>query len=105
RDRRYELALMRVMGASPAKLFVLIILEGLLLAVLGYALGIALSHGGMEILAGQMKEAYRYTFSGSVFLKEELYLLAGALGIGFVAAILPAIQASRTDISTTLAEG
>ncbi|MCB0549424.1 MAG: ABC transporter permease, partial [Phaeodactylibacter sp.] len=105
RDRRYELALMRVMGASPARLFVLIILEGLLLAVLGYALGIALSHTGMEILAGQMKESYRYTFSGSVFLKEELYLLAGALAIGFFAAILPAIQASRTDISTTLAEG
>jgi len=105
RDRRYELALMRVMGASPARLFVLIILEGLLLAVLGYALGIALSHAGMEILAGQMKESYRYTFSGLVFLKEELYLLAGALGIGFVAAILPAIQAGRTDISTTLTEG
>ena len=105
RDRRYELALMRVMGASPARLFVLIIMEGLLLAVLGYVLGIALSHGGMEILAEQMKESYRYTFSGWVFLKEELYLLAGALGIGFVAAILPAIQASRTDISTTLAEG
>lgn len=105
RDRRYELALMRVMGASPGKLLVLIILEGLLLAALGYALGIALSHAGMEVLAGQMKESYRYTFSGMVFLKEELYLLAGALGIGFLAAILPAIQASRTDISTTLAEG
>ncbi|MCB0562731.1 MAG: hypothetical protein KDD09_27455, partial [Phaeodactylibacter sp.] len=82
-----------------------IVLEGLLLAVLGYVLGIILSHAGMEILAEQMKEAYRYTFSGMVFLKEELYLLAGALGIGFLAAILPAIQASRTDISTTLAEG
>lgn len=105
RDRRYELALMRVMGASPARLFVLIIMEGLLLAVLGYALGIALSHAGMEMLAGQMKESYRYTFSGLVFLKEELYLLAGALAIGFVAAILPAIQAGRTDISRTLAEG
>ncbi|MCO6487556.1 MAG: ABC transporter permease [Phaeodactylibacter sp.] len=105
RDRRYELALMRVMGASPARLFVLIILEGLLLAALGYALGIALSHAGMEILAGQMKESYRYTFSGAVFLKEEIYLLAGALAIGFLAAILPAIQAGRTDISTTLAEG
>lgn len=105
RDRRYELALMRVMGASPGKLLVLIILEGLLLAALGYALGIALSHAGMGVLAGQMKESYRYTFSGMVFLKEELHLLAGALGIGFLAAILPAIQASRTDISTTLAEG
>jgi putative ABC transport system permease protein len=72
---------------------------------LGYLLGIALSHIGMEVMAGAMKESYRYTFSGFVFLREELILLAGALGIGFVAAIIPAIQASRTDISTTLSEG
>ncbi|MCB0587499.1 MAG: ABC transporter permease, partial [Phaeodactylibacter sp.] len=65
RDRRYELALMRVMGASPARLFVLIIMEGLLLALLGFVLGIALSHVGMQILAEQMKESYRYTFSGT----------------------------------------
>lgn len=105
KERRYELALMRVMGASPGKLFALILLEGLLLAGMGYLLGIALSHGGMELLAAQMKDAYRYTFSGLVFLKEELYLLAGALAIGSAAAVLPAIQAGKTEISTTLAEG
>ncbi len=105
KERRYELALMRVMGASPLKLAALILLEGLLLALLGYGLGIVLSHAGMEILAGAMQDAYRYTFSGLTFLKEEALLLAGAVGIGIVAALIPAIQAGRTDISTTLAEG
>ncbi|MFK7937053.1 MAG: ABC transporter permease, partial [Saprospiraceae bacterium] len=102
KDRKYELALMRVMGASPAKIFFLIILEGLILAVIGYVIGIALSHIGMELLAGFMKDSYRYSFSGKVFLVEEWYLLAGSLLIGLVAAIIPAIQASRTDISETL---
>jgi len=102
RERKYELALMRVMGSSPSKLFVLIILEGLILAILGYLIGIALSHIGMEILAKYMSDAYRYSFSGAMFLKEELYLLLGALGIGFIAAIIPAIQAKNTDISRTL---
>lgn len=105
KERKYELALMRTMGASRGFLFLLIILEGLLLAGMGYLLGIALSHIGMEVMAGAMKESYRYTFSGFVFLRQELFLLAGALGIGFVAAVIPAIQASRTDISTTLSEG
>ena len=104
RDRRYELALMRVMGASRSKLFALIILEGLLLAAIGFLIGIALSHGGMEVLANFMKSAYRYSFSGMVFLKEEIYLLIGALSIGIIAAIIPAIQASRTDISETLTD-
>jgi len=102
RERKYELSLMRVMGASPTKIFTLIVLEGLILAVLGYLIGIALSHIGMEILAKYMSDAYRYSFSGALFLKEELYLLFGALGIGFIAAIIPAIQAKNTDISRTL---
>ncbi len=102
RERKYELALMRVMGSSPSKIFLLIILEGLILAILGFIIGIALSHIGMEVLAKYMSDAYRYSFSGMLFLKEELYLLFGALGIGFIAAIIPAIQAKNTDISRTL---
>jgi len=104
KDRKYELALMRVMGASRSKLFTLIVLEGLLLAVLGYLAGIALSHIGMEILANALQESYRYSFTGREFLVQEWYLLAGALALGFIAAVIPAIQASNTDISETLTE-
>jgi len=102
KDRKYELALMRVMGSSPSKLFFLIILEGLILAVLGFIIGIFLSHVGMSVLSNYLEDAYRYTFSGWEFLKEEWYLLAGALGIGFLAAVIPALQARKTDISRTL---
>ncbi|MEY4134937.1 MAG: hypothetical protein RL386_1287, partial [Bacteroidota bacterium] len=80
KERRYELALMRTMGASPFRLFALIILEGLILACLGYGIGIGLSHGGMEVLGGFLQDTYRYTFTGKVFLQEELPLLLGALG-------------------------
>ena len=102
RERRGELALMRVMGASRFYLFALIISEGLLLAFLGYIIGLALSHVGMHFLARLMEDSYRYSFSGWVFMKEELYLLMGALFIGFVSALIPAVQAARTDISETL---
>jgi putative ABC transport system permease protein len=102
-DRKYELALMRTLGASPLKIFSLIVLEGQLLAVMGFAIGIMLSHTGMQWIAGAMKNQYRYAFSSWIWLPEEGILLAAALGIGLLAAILPAIQASRTDISTTLA--
>ena len=105
RDRQYELALMRVMGAGRSKLFLLIVLEGLILALMGYLVGIFLSHGGMEVFAGFMKDNYRYSFTGMQFLRSEWYLLLGALAIGFVAAVIPAAQASRTDISETLTRG
>lgn len=105
KERKYELALMRVMGAGRAGLFFLIITEGVLLAIAGFLIGMVLSHSGMQILAGNMKDAYRYSFSGWPFLNQEWYLLFGALVIGFLAAVIPAIQAARTDISETLAQG
>jgi len=82
----------------------LILTEGLLLALIGCIIGLALSHGGMALLAGKLKEAYRYEFDASIFLRDEIYLIFGALVIGLVAALIPAIQASRTDISETLGE-
>jgi putative ABC transport system permease protein len=71
---------------------------------MGFVIGIALSHIGMQLIAGAMKNQYQYSLSGLIWLQEEWFLLAGALGVGFFAAILPAIQASNTDISTTLAK-
>ncbi|MFT7452552.1 MAG: putative ABC transport system permease protein [Patescibacteria group bacterium] len=105
RERKSELALLRVMGASRGYLFALIISEGLLLAILGFIIGIALSHVGMNFLAGAMEDAYRYAFTGWTFMKEEVYLFFGALLIGFVSALIPAIQAANTDISETLSGG
>ncbi len=105
RERRYELALLRVMGSGRERLFLLIVLEGLLLSFMGFIIGIALSHGAMEILGKYMTDAYRYTFSGKIWLTEEWSLLIGALIIGFVAAIIPAFSAYKTDISKTLAKG
>jgi len=102
KERKYELALMRVMGARPSKLFLLIVIEGLLLALLGYIIGILMSHISMEMIGNFMKDSYRYSFSGWHFLEQEYLLLLGALLIGFIAALLPAIQASKTPIAETL---
>ncbi len=102
RERRYELSLMRVMGASRRKLFAMILMEGLVLASLGFLLGFLLSHLSMQLLAGYMQESFRYSFTGMTFLWAELLVLAGALLTGLLAALLPALQASRTDISQTL---
>ncbi len=105
RDRRYELAIMRTLGASPGTLFLLILLEGLLLAFGGYLLGLALAHGGLEVGRMFTTDTYRFPFTGLDFLPGEAYLLLGALVIGALASILPAWQARNTDIHETLAEG
>jgi len=104
RERQYELSLMRVMGAGRAKLFALIILEGLLLAIIGYIIGLFLGHFAMQIMASTMEDAYKYSFSAWEFLSVEWWLLIGALLIGFLAAVLPAIRAAGMDVATTLTQ-
>ncbi|MFK7798209.1 MAG: ABC transporter permease [Aureispira sp.] len=105
KERRYEMALMRVQGARPVQLFTMIIIEGLLVALVGFLIGILISHLGMELMAAQLEDTYKYTFTGWVFLLEEGWLFLGTLFIGFLAAVLPAIQAYHVDISATLSEG
>lgn len=104
KDRKYEIALMRVMGASSSMVFIVILLEGIFLAVLGYIVGIFISHIGMELLSGYLANMYHYDFTGWVWLNEEWLLLFGAIVIGMVSAMYPAFKAYRTDISKTLSK-
>lgn len=102
KERKYELAVMRVLGSNRTRLFSLILLEGVLIAVIGTILGVGIAHAGMYFVANGMEGSYKYSFSAFRFFKEEGMLAIGALIIGIVAAIIPAIKASRTNIHETL---
>ena len=104
-ERRYDLALMRTLGASPAKLMALMLFEGVLLAGLGALLGLALGHALTEVLGHALKAAQQVSVTGRVWVAEELWLIGIALAVGVVAALLPAWRAYRTDIAHTLARG
>ncbi|GAA4846255.1 ABC transporter permease [Algivirga pacifica] len=104
KERKYEIAYLRVLGAKKQTLFGLILLEGIIVALIGYILGITLSHLGMYILGFYLEEAWKFNFSTFYLMKEEFILLGIALAVGIGAALLPAWQAYRIDISTTLSE-
>jgi putative ABC transport system permease protein len=105
RERRYELALLRSMGAGRGKIFGLVLLEGGLLALAGGLLGVLGAHLAFQLLAGRLEAAYRYNFRAWEFLPAEGLLVLAALGLGLLAALLPAWEAARTDIAETLTEG
>lgn len=102
KERKQELGLMRSMGARPVTLFSLIILEGLIIAILGYLLGMFLSHLVLYLSADDVFHAYKYKLNAFSLIREEAGLLIGALVIGFIAAIIPAMQAYRTDIAKVM---
>ncbi|HYZ25741.1 MAG TPA: FtsX-like permease family protein [Geminicoccaceae bacterium] len=102
-ERRYDLALMRTLGASRRQLFTQPLLEGLILAGAGALLGILLGHLVAESAGRLVPEARNMGLTGLTWLREETYVVALALGVGLLAALLPAIQAYRTDIAAVLA--
>ena len=104
-ERRYDLAIMRTLGASRGRLFRLLLLEGLMLTVAGGLLGIALGHAAAEVLGASLRAARQVDITGWIFLPAELWLAALALAVGLLAALLPAWRAYRTDIAKVLAEG
>jgi len=105
KERKYELALMRTMGGRARKLFMLLLLEGVLLSVIGFVCGLALSRIGLIWLSGQLKESFHYSLDEMGLERGELMLFAVTLGVGIVASLLPALRAFRMDISKTLSNG
>jgi len=102
KNRKYELALMRSLGASPFKLFSMIMLESLLICTIGYAVGIALGRFGQLLMQWFGDESVQMGSSLLAFTSHELYLFPITLLIGVIAALIPAFQAYRTDISKVL---
>ena len=104
-ERRYDLAVMRTLGASPGRLFGLLLMEGLVLAVLGTLIGLVLGHAFASGLGAWLEAQRQYPVTGLEWRAQELWLGAVALAVGVLAALLPAWRAYRTDVSRTLAQG
>ena len=103
KERKYDLAIMRSMGASRSKIFLSVLLEGSVLTLSGACFGLALAHVVLASFSSLSPQAYASGISGWVFLPSEGIVLAGSLLLGILCALLPATQAYRTDISKVLA--
>ena len=104
KERKYEMALMLSMGASRTKLFLLLLLEGLIISTIGFVIGIFLSRLGLWIMSENVEQNFHYDFNVLSLLTEEFYLFLGALFIGLLAAAIPSLGIYNINISKTLAD-
>lgn len=102
KNRKYDLAIMRTMGASQNKLFTLIIVEGLVITLIGGVLGILFGHLILAYIATQTSQSADF-INAFTFYPFELFILLSAILIGIIAALIPACKAYNTTISNTLA--
>lgn len=105
RARRQGLAVLRCLGATRWELFYLLYIEGMLLTIAGTCLGLVLAHGGMTLLGIVLGAGQGLVLSGWTWASGEFVLVVGMLSVGALTALLPALQAYRTNVAATLTSG
>jgi putative ABC transport system permease protein len=102
KERRYDLAVMRTLGASKGQVFFHIVLEGIILTFLGALSGILIGHFFLLILVMTNEQGAVSGFTAQVFLVEELWIIAYAIIVGIFASLIPAWHAYQTNIAEQL---
>jgi len=103
-ERRFDLAVMRTLGASPARLFGLLLAESVLLSLAGAVVGLLLGHLLASAFGAWLAAEHQTGITGLTWRWEELGLVAVAVLVGVLAALVPAWRAYRTDVSRILAQ-
>jgi putative ABC transport system permease protein len=104
-SRRKELAIRSALGAGRGRVIQQVLVEALLLAAVGGALGLLLGYGAVSaastLLADQVPRADEISIDARVLL----FALGVSMLTGMLAGTLPAVRAGRIDLNGALKEG
>ena len=106
--RTVEIATLRAIGFAPSAVAIAVLIEGLLLALLGAAIGVAIAciaFNGTTIstLGGALWDSQLvYSLSITPAVIATAILIAGTIGL--LGGILPAIRSARLNIANALHE-
>jgi putative ABC transport system permease protein len=102
RERRADLAMLRMLGATPAKVAALLLSEALWLALLASLLGLAAAHG-LAALTGYLLQAQgSLPVSGRIWVPAEAWTPVAAVAVATLAALIPAVAGARVDVAQLL---
>ena len=98
RERRGDLALLRMLGAPPARIAALLLTEALWLGLMAALLGLVLGQCFVLALGWMLGLDQSLLLTGALWPAELLWVPALALGVSLGAALLPALGAYRSDV-------
>lgn len=101
-NRRRQIAILRVLGCSRARIFGLVLTESALLGALGSLAGVALCLAGTQIVAGVLRARLGLVIQPRLPLDATIVVCAGALLLACLAGLLPALVAYRTSVAKNL---
>jgi putative ABC transport system permease protein len=102
RERSGDLALLRMLGAPPAKVAALLLCEALWLGLLASVLGLLLGQAFAAALAWLLQLDNSLLIGGMVWPVELVVVPCLALGVSLVSALLPALGAYRVSVLSLL---
>ena len=103
--RRREIAVRIALGVSRSRLFMQLLTESLVLAVLGGVAGLAIAQWGGAIMRRALLDTD--TVTTSAFSDERLigFVVILAAATGLLTGLAPALQTGRSDVAATLKAG
>lgn len=101
-DRKREIAIMRALGASRGTVMSVILLESIMLALGGGAMGVLLGHGLIGLLGPMIAEQTSVIVRPWEFKLVELILIPGLIALATLVGYVPAMVAYRTDVAKSL---
>lgn len=96
-ERRRDVGLLRLIGKRRGEVVQLLVLEGLLLTAMGLLLGLVLGHVTAGLMQGVVFEATGIVIEPWQFSGVEWQLTVGALLLGGLASLLPAMRMYRVQ--------
>ncbi len=114
-QRRRQIAVLRVLGASKARIFALIVTESAILGLLGAVAGMVLAAIGGSIVAGIMQSRLGLSIRPSLWITQTFHsgdtaftlpltpiVLLGTILLAAAAGVVPGVMAYRTSVARSL---
>lgn len=104
RERKQEIAVLRVIGAGPGTLLLLVQAEAMLIAVASCALTVGVVSGAKGVFAGWLNTEYGLFLTGNLFTPSTAIVVGSVLVATWVSSFVPAIVAYRQALHAGLSQ-
>ncbi len=102
RERRADLAMLRMLGASPWKVGALLLCEALWLALSACVLGLLAAHALTALVGQRLMEQHALAVDAWHWVPAEGWVPVLAVAVAVLAALVPAVSAYRVDVTRLL---
>jgi putative ABC transport system permease protein len=98
-ERRREMAIFRAMGARPAIILSLLVLEAMLMAAIGALLGLMFLYVGLTIAQPILDAAFGLWLPVEAPTMREFWFILAVIGAGAIVSLVPALRAYQMSLA------